>query len=104
MPAVLATGYLVGLIEWTCMEALEPHLEPGEGTVGTMINISHTAATPVGMTVMITVKCLAVDGRRTTWEIEVKDEKDTVSRGKHERFTVNWDMFREKLKGKSPQH
>jgi fluoroacetyl-CoA thioesterase len=100
MPEVLASGYFVGLIEWACMQAMQPHLEPGEGSVGTMVDVTHTSPTPVGMKVTISVKCLEVDGRRTLWEVEARDEKDAIGRGKHERFTVNWEKFMGKLKEK----
>ena len=48
MPKVFATGYMVGLMEWACIEAMAPHMEPGEGSVGTLVNVTHTAATPPG--------------------------------------------------------
>ncbi len=101
MPAVLATGYFVGLAEWACMEALAPFQGQDEGSVGTMINVTHTAPTPPGMEVTIQVTCLAVDGKRTLWEIEASDEKDPIGRGKHERFSVKWDRFESNLKEKS---
>ena len=101
MPGVLATGYYVGLIEWACMEALTPFLEPGEGSVGTMINVTHTSPTLPGMVVTIDVTCTAVDGRRTFWEVEARDEKDPIGRGKHERFTVRWDRFNKGLEEKA---
>lgn len=100
MPKVLATGFYVGLIEWACMEALEPFLEPGEGSVGTMINVTHTSPTPPGMEVTIDVTCTAIDGRRTFWEVEARDDKDPIGRGKHERFTVRWDRFEKSLEDK----
>ncbi|MBW6504299.1 thioesterase, partial [bacterium] len=53
MPKVFATGYMVGLMEWACIEAMAPHMEPGEGSVGTLVNVTHTAATPPGMTVTV---------------------------------------------------
>lgn len=93
MPQVLATGYFIGLIEWACMEAMEPFLEPGEGTVGTMINVTHTSPTLPGMEVTIHVTCVAVDGRRTLWEVEARDDKDPIGKGQHERFTVKWEKF-----------
>ena len=101
MPKVLATGYYVGLIEWACMEALEPFLEPGEGSVGTMIDVTHTSPTLPGMEVTIVVTCVAVEGRRTLWEVEARDEKDPIGRGKHERFIVRWDRFEKGLKEKA---
>lgn len=54
MPEVFATGFLVGLLEWACVEALRPHLEDGEGSLATAINISHLAPTPPGMKVTVT--------------------------------------------------
>ncbi|MBJ6724914.1 thioesterase family protein [Geomesophilobacter sediminis] len=102
MPEVFATGYLVGFIEWACMEALAPHLEEGERTVGTMINVTHEAATPVGMEVTATVRCVEVDGKRTVWAVEARDEVDVIGRGTHERFVINYDKFTQRVatKGK----
>jgi len=101
MPRVLATGYYVGLIEWACMEALQPFLEPDEGSVGTMINVTHTSPTLPGMEVTIEVTCVTVDGRKTLWEVEARDEKDPIGRGTHERFTVKWDRFNKGLEEKA---
>ena len=101
MPKVLATGYYVGLIEWACMEALQPFLEPGDGSVGTMINVTHTSPTLPGMEVTVDVLCVEVDGRRTVWEVEARDEKDPIGRGTHERFTVKWDRFNKGLEEKA---
>lgn len=101
MPRVLATGYFVGLIEWACMEALQPFLGKDEGSVGTMISVTHTSPTPPGMELYIDVTCTAVDGRRTVWEVEARDEKDPVGRGTHERFTVSWERFEKSLEEKT---
>ena len=101
MPAVLASGYLIGLMEWACMEAMQPHLEPGEGSVGTRFDLTHTSPTPVGHEVVIAVECVEVDGLRTVWEFEARDELDPIGRGRHERFTVNWEKFKGKLEKKT---
>ena len=103
MPEVFATGYLVGFLEWACMEALAPYLEEGERTVGTSINITHSAATPIGMEVSATVRCQKVDGKRTVWEVEARDEVEVIGRGTHERFTVDFEKFSDRVaaKGKS---
>jgi len=93
MPAVLATAFMVGFMEWACMEALRPYLDEGEITLGTMINVTHQAATPPGMTVTARVKCLEVEGKRTLWEVEVHDEVEVIGKGTHERFTVNKGKF-----------
>ena len=101
MPGVLATGYFVGLCEWACMDAMAPFMEEGAGSVGTMINMTHTAPTPPGMKVEIQVKCTAVDGKRTFWEVTASDEAGPIGRGKHERFTVKWDKFNTMLDEKT---
>jgi fluoroacetyl-CoA thioesterase len=100
MPEVFATAFMVGFMEWACMEALRPYLEEGERTLGTMINVSHQAATPPGMQVTARVKCLEVDGKRTLWEVEVHDEVELIGRGTHERFTVNHDKFSARVAAK----
>ena len=101
MPKVFATGFLVGLVEWACIEALKPHLDPGEGSVGTAINISHLAATPPGMQVTVTVTCTAVSGRGTEWRVEARDERDLICEGTHGRAIVAWDRFLARLAGKA---
>ena len=100
MPEVFATGYLVGFMEWACMEALRPYMEEGERTVGTMINITHEAATPAGMAVTATVRCIGIDGKRTVWEIEVRDEVEIIGRGTHERFAINYEKFSARVAAK----
>ncbi|EFK05659.1 conserved hypothetical protein [delta proteobacterium NaphS2] len=102
MPNVFATGYLVGFIEWTCIQALKPHLDwPQEQTVGTHVDVSHMAATPPGLEVTANVRLVEVDGRRLLFEVEVYDDVDLVSRGKHERFVINKEKFDAKMKKKS---
>lgn len=93
MPQVFATAFMVGLMEWACMEALKPYMEPGEISLGTSISVSHLAATPPGMTVEVAVKCLEVKGARTTWSIVARDEKDVIGEGTHERFSINAEKF-----------
>jgi fluoroacetyl-CoA thioesterase len=100
MPEVFATAFMVGFMEWACMEALRPYLEEGERTLGTMINITHQAATPPGMTVTAHVKCLEVDGKRTLWEIEARDNMEIIGKGTHERFTVNNEKFSARVAAK----
>jgi len=103
MPPVFATAYMVGFIEWACMEALRPYLEEGEITLGTMINVTHQAATPPGMQVTAHVMCLEVDGKRTVWEIEARDEVEMIGKGTHERFIVNKEKFSAKVATKGCQ-
>lgn len=102
MPEVFATGYVVGLLEWACMQAINPHLDfPRELTLGTHINVSHEAATPPGLEVTVRVKLTKVDGRRLEFDVEANDGIDIISRGTHERFIVDAKRFSEKaaLKG-----
>jgi fluoroacetyl-CoA thioesterase len=99
MPRVFATGFLVGFIEWACIKAVNPHLDwPREQTVGTHIDVSHTAATPAGFTVTARVKLAEVEGRRLLFEVEARDEADLISKGRHERFIINKDKFDAKMK------
>ncbi len=62
MPEVFATGFMVGLMEWTCVQLLRPHLDPGEGSLGVHIDVAHKAATPVGFTVTVEAECIEVRG------------------------------------------
>ena len=102
MPNVFATGYMVGLIEWTCLQAINPHLDwPEEQTVGTHIDVSHIAATPPGLEVTTKIRLIKVDGRRLVFEVEAHDNFDLITRGRHERFVINKDKFDRKMKEKS---
>ncbi len=100
MPAVFATAYLVGLIEWTCMQAIEPHLDPGELSLGVHVDFSHDAATPPGLTVTVKVEVMEVEGRRVTFHIEAHDGVDAICKGTHVRFVIDGERFRKKLKQK----
>jgi fluoroacetyl-CoA thioesterase len=94
MPEVFATGFMVGLIEWTCVQLLEPHLDwPREMTVGTHIDVSHEAATPPGMAVTVEVELVAVEGRRLRFAVRAEDEADTIARGTHERHVIDAARF-----------
>ena len=101
MPEVFATGYMVGLIEWTCIKAINPHLNwPKEQTVGTHIDISHIAATPTGLEVTAKVKLIEVDGRKLVFEVEAHDGIDLISQGKHERVIILKEKFDSKMQDK----
>jgi fluoroacetyl-CoA thioesterase len=93
MPDVFATGFMVGLMEWTCVQLLEPHLDDGEGSLGTHIDVSHKAATPVGFTVTVDAECIEVRGPRARFRIVAHDGIDEIGEGTHERFIVSWDRF-----------
>jgi fluoroacetyl-CoA thioesterase len=101
MPAVFATGFMVGLMEWTCMQLLAPHLDPGEGSLGVHVDISHTAATPPGLTVTVEAECLAVDGPKVTFRVKAHDGVDSIGEGRHQRFVVNWQSFNARVSKKA---
>lgn len=94
MPKVLATGFMVGLIEWTCIQAVNPHIDwPDEQTVGTDVKLSHLAPTPPGFTVTVKVRLEEVKGRKLVFSVVAKDGVDTISEGSHERFIINAAKF-----------
>ena len=86
---VLSTPDMIRLIEQTAIEATNPYLAPGQATVGTRVDVSHLAATPVGMTLTITVELTEVDRRRLSFRVEVRDELDECGKGTHERFVID---------------
>jgi len=97
MPAVFATGYLVGLLEWACMQAIAPCLEAPELTLGTHIDVSHRAATPPGLTVTVNVELLEVRERRLRFAVAAHDGVDLISSGHHERTLVERGSFDERV-------
>lgn len=101
MPEVFATGFLVGLLEWACIRAINPHLDwPREQTVGVHIDVSHEAATPPGLEVTVTVRLTAVNGKKLSFEVEAHDGVDVISRGTHERFVVDKEKFSQRVAAK----
>ncbi len=99
MPQVFATGFLVGLIEWTCIQAINPHIDwPEEQSVGIGINLNHTAATPPGFITTVTVRLVAVTGKKLSFEFDAHDGVDPICNGTHERFIIDAKKFAEKLK------
>jgi len=94
MPPVFATAFMVGLMEWACMEALQPYMDQDEITLGTNICVSHSVATPPGMQVEVDVTLEEVNGSRTKWSIVARDEQDVIGEGTHERFSINSEKFK----------
>jgi fluoroacetyl-CoA thioesterase len=101
MPKVFATGFMVVLMEWTCIQLMAPHLDPGEGSVGVHVDVSHLAATLPGQTVTVDVECTAVDGKRISFAVKAHDGIDPIGEGRHERFVVAWDKFNQRLAAKA---
>lgn len=101
MPVVLATGFMVGLLEWACIELLRPHLDwPAEQSLGTHVDFSHLAATPPGFTVTVDATLESIEGRKLVFSVVAHDGVDTISTGRHERVLIDAARFGRKLVAK----
>ena len=98
---VLATPVLVSLMEEAALDAVERFLPEGHQTVGTRLDISHTAATPVGMRVTARAELIKVDGRRLTFRVSAEDETEPIGEGVHERIVVNVARFDKRTQDKA---
>ena len=101
MPRVFATGYMVGLMEWTCIELMRAHLDDGEGSLGVAIDVGHGAATPPGMEVTVEARVEKVDGKRIDFTVVARDAVDEIGRGTHGRAVVRWDRFNARVAEKA---
>ena len=97
---VFATPMMVALMERTCHESVAPHLEAGQGTVGTHVDVSHLAATPVGMRVWCESELVEVDRRRLVFSVKAYDECGLIGEGTHERFIIDSAKFQAKAMAK----
>lgn len=97
---VYATPAMLALMEKTACEALTSVLGEGETTVGTLLNVKHVAATPVGMTVTATAELIERDGRKLVFDVKAYDESGLIGEGSHERFIVLSERFTEKTYSK----
>ena len=86
---VFATPFMIGLLENAAGAVLQPHLPKGGGSVGTMVEMRHLAATPVGKKVRAHATLLETDGKRFLFAVEAWDEKEKIAEGRHERFVVS---------------
>ncbi len=101
MPQVFATGFLVGLVEWACMQLIAPYLDtPREQSVGTDVRLDHTAATPPGLTVTVQAKLERVEGRKLSFSVSAHDGVDPICKGTHERFLIDTARFNAKVAAK----
>lgn len=100
---VFATPAMIALIEETAWRSVVPALEPGEGTVGTALNVRHLAATPVGLKVRCETELTLVDRRRLVFEVKVWDPFGLVGEGTHERFVIQYEKFMKKVDEKRPK-
>jgi fluoroacetyl-CoA thioesterase len=101
LPAVLATGFLVGIVEWTCMLALHGHLDDGEQTLGIHVDLSHEAPTPAGSPLTVEATLSEVQGRQLTFTVHAFDDAATVCRGTHRRAVITTDRFLARLRNRA---
>jgi fluoroacetyl-CoA thioesterase len=97
---VFATPMLVALMENSAINALAGKLPEGQTTVGTKVEIAHTAATPLGMTVTARAELIEVDGKRLLFNVTAVDDTGPVGHGQHERFVINLERFLAKVEEK----
>lgn len=93
---VFGTPFVIALMEQTADKSVRPCLEDGQATVGTLVNIRHTAATPMGMAAYATSELIEVDRRRLVFRVAVFDEAGQVADGTHERFIIDKEKFMQK--------
>jgi fluoroacetyl-CoA thioesterase len=98
---VLSTPHMIGFLEMTSRNLIKQFVEPGEDSVGTLVNVRHLAATPIGMQVRFRSEVLSLDGRRVLCRVEAWDEREKVGEGTHERFVVNVARFGERVRAKA---
>lgn len=97
---VFATPMMISLMEKTATLSVEPHLEPGQSTVGTLVNVAHLAATPLGAKVYAESELVAIDRRKLVFKVAAYDEKGLIGEGTHERFVIDIDRFQSKAENK----
>jgi len=97
---VFSTPSMLALMENAAVRAIQGRLEPGESSVGTHMDITHDAPTPVGLKVWAEAEVTAVDGRRVTFDVAAYDEKGPIGKGTHERAVIRVDKFLAKANAK----
>ena len=98
--AVLATPAMVALMEKTARLSVAPYLEEGQSTVGTLVNVKHLAASPVGMRITCKTELVDIDRRRLVFHVECSDEAGLIGEGEHERFIIDEAKFMAKAEAK----
>ena len=97
---VLATPVMINLFEAAALDALDKHLPPGYQSLGTVLNVRHIAATPVGMKVAAEARIVRVEQRTVFLEVSARDEKELIGDGLHERVVVNVEKFSLRVQAK----
>ncbi len=97
---VFATPMMIALMEKAALTAVDPLLPQGYATVGTTVEASHLAATPVGMTVHATAELVEISGKKLRFRIEAFDEQEKIGEGWHGRYIIQTERFLEAARGK----
>lgn len=100
MVDVFATPMMISLMENTCARSVASHLQADESTVGTHVNVSHCAATPIGMKVYCESELIEIDRRKLTFKVTAYDERGLIGEGLHERFIIDSKKFQAKINSK----
>lgn len=98
---VLATPVMINLIEAAALQAIEAHLPKGSQSLGTFLEVSHIAATPVGMRVSASAEVVEIDGRLLTFKVQASDQVEEIGSGIHRRIIVNAEKFTARIAAKS---
>ena len=99
--AVFATPAMIALMEQAANDCVYPYLEKGQSTVGTLLNVKHLAATPLGMTVRAECELIEIDRRRLVFAVSAYDDREKIGEGLHERFVIDSERFMAKLRAKA---
>ncbi|HEY1387599.1 MAG TPA: thioesterase family protein [Ktedonobacterales bacterium] len=99
---VLGTPVMIGLMENAAWQLVQPELPDGESTVGTLLNVRHLAATPLGGHVVATAELVEIDDRRLVFRVSARDDTQLIGEGTHERFRIVLERFLARLP-KSPE-
>ena len=94
---VFGTPMMIGLMENAAWQLVQPELPPGETTVGTLVNVRHLAATPIGGHVVATAELIEIDGRRFVFKVSARDDTQIIGEGTHERYQIVLERFLERL-------
>lgn len=97
---VFSTPNMIQLMERAALFSIEPYLEKGQSSVGTHIDVSHCAATPVGMRVWAESEVMEIDRRKVTFAVKAYDERGLIGEGTHERFIIDIEKFQSKADNK----
>ena len=100
LPAVLSTPVMIMAMENAALEAIKPYFEAGESAVGTRVDISHLAATPVGSRIVASAEVTATDGRHIEFRVSAADGTEEIGRGTHGRIVIDLAKFSARLAAK----